>query len=83
MHDYTANGAAQVANAISDYCDTIRRDMTRAVAAEVLSIVKAEYDNTLLRMKELEDSLQSLRKLGVLHYKEQAKAYSKSYAKAM
>lgn len=83
VHDYTANGAAQVANAISDFCDTIRRDMTKAVAAKVLGIVKEEYDNTLLRMKELEDSLQTLRNLGVLHYKEQVKAYSKSYAKAL
>jgi hypothetical protein len=34
-------------------------------------------------MKELEDSLKVLRSLGVLHYKEQVKAYSKSYAKAI
>ena len=34
-------------------------------------------------MKELEDSLYVLRQLGVLHYKEQVKAYSKSYAKAI
>ncbi len=83
VYDYTANGAAQVANGISDYCDTIRHEMTRTVSAEVLKIVKSEYENTLLRMKELEDSLFVLRKLGVLHYKEQVKAYSKSYAKAI
>lgn len=83
VFDYTANGAAQIANGISDYCDTIRHEMTKTVSAEVLKIVKDEYENTLLRMKELEDSLTTLRKLGVLHYKEQVKAYSKSYAKAI
>ncbi|MBL7921522.1 MAG: hypothetical protein JNJ40_14480 [Bacteroidia bacterium] len=83
VYDYTANGAAQIANGISDYCDTIRHEMTKTVSAEVLKIVKDEYENTLLRMKELEDSLTILRKLGVLHYKEQVKAYSKSYAKAI
>ncbi len=83
VYDYTANGAAQVANGISDYCDTVRHEMTRSIASEVLKIVKGEYDNTLLRMKELEDSLTVLRNLGVLHYKEQVKAYSKSYAKAI
>jgi len=83
VYDYTANGAAQVANGISDYCDTVRHEMTRSVAKEVLTIVKDEYNNTVLRMKELEDSLTVLRKLGVLHYKEQVKAYSKSYAKAI
>jgi uncharacterized protein involved in exopolysaccharide biosynthesis len=83
VYDYTANGAAQIANGISDYCDTVRHEMTRAVASEVLTIVKDEYNNTVLRMKELEDSLNVLRNLGVLHYKEQVKAYSKSYAKAI
>jgi len=83
VHDYTANGAAQIANTISDYCDSIRRDMTKAVAGDVLKIVKTEFESTLMRMKELEDSLQKLRNLGVLHYKEQVKAYSKSHAKAV
>jgi len=83
VYDYTANGSAQIANGISDYCDTVKHEMTQAVTAEVVKIVKAEYENTLVRMKELEDSLMVLRKLGVLHYKEQVKAYSKSYAKAI
>ena len=83
VHDYTANGAALIANGISDYCDSVRFDMNRRVAGPVVKIVKQEYDNTLLRMKELEDSLFKLRTLGVLHYKEQVKAYSKSYAKAI
>jgi len=83
VYDYTANGSAQIANGISDYCDSVRRDMTKSIASEVLKIVKEEYNNTLTRMKILEDSLQVLRNLGVLHYKEQVKAYSKSYAKAI
>ena len=83
VYDYTANGAAQIANGITDYCDTIKHEMTQAVTSKVLKIVKDEYENTILRMKELEDSLKVLRSLGVLHYKEQVKAYSKSYAKAI
>lgn len=83
VYDYTANGSAQIANGISDYCDTVKYEMTKSVTAGVLKIVKQEYENTLERMKELEDSLYVLRQLGVLHYKEQVKAYSKSYAKAI
>jgi len=83
VYDYTPEGAAEIANGITEYCDTIKRDMTKDVAGKVLAIVKDEYNNTLARMKELEDSLLTLRKLGVLHYKEQVKAYSKSYAKAI
>lgn len=83
VHDYTANGAAQIANGITDYCDSVKFDMTKSVSTQVLKIVREEYNNTLLRMKELEDSLQSLREIGVLHYKEQVKAYTKSYARAI
>lgn len=83
VYDYTADSAAFLANAISDYCDTIRFEMNRNISGQVLKIVKMEYDSTLSRMKILEDSLNKLRNLGVLHYKEQVKAYSKSYAKAI
>lgn len=83
VYDYTANGAAEIANGISEFADTVKHEMTKTVSSQVLAIVKEEYENTLLRMKELEDSLQSLRLLGVLHYKEQVKAYSKSHAQAM
>ncbi|MCE3227479.1 MAG: polysaccharide export protein family [Bacteroidetes bacterium] len=83
VHDYTANGAAQLANGIADYCDTVKYEMSKDLTGKVLKIVKEEYDNTLVRMKILEDSLQALRRMGVLHYKEQVKAYSKSYAKAL
>lgn len=83
VYDYTANGAAQIANAIGDYSDSVRKDMNRVLTQEAFKVVKFEYDNTVDRIKELEDSLQTLRNIGVLHYKEQVKAYSKSYAKAV
>ena len=83
VYDYTADSAAFVANGISDYVDSVRFDMNRRLTAGVLKIVKAEFDSTVIRMRILEDSLDVLRKLGVLHYKEQVKAYSKSYAHAI
>lgn len=83
VHDYTADSAAFVANGIAAFADSVRWEMNREVSGKVLAIVKEEYDYTLLRMKELEDSLHKLRQLGVLHFKEQVKAFSKSYAKAI
>lgn len=83
VYDYTANNAAHLANGISDYSDTIRNEMTRKVSGQALKIVKEAYDNTLRMMHELEDSLQTLRRLGVLDYKEDVEAYTKSYAKAI
>lgn len=83
VYDYTADSAAFVANGIAAYIDSVRWDMNREVSGKVLQIVKQEYDSTLFRMKVLEDSLNSLRQLGVMHFKEQVKAFSKSYAKAV
>jgi len=83
VHDYTANNSAQLANGISDYCDTVRNEMTRGVSKQALRIVKEALDNTLKMMGQLEDSLQTLRQLGVLDYKSDAEAYTKSYAKAI
>lgn len=83
VHDYTAKGASIIANGIVDYCDSVRYQMNREVTGQVLNIVKNEYDATVARMKILEDSLDVLRGLGVLHYREQVEAYSRSHAKAL
>lgn len=82
-YDYTANGAAEICNGILTYCDTVRKNMTKTMADKAFAIVKEEYDNTILRMNELEDSLQILRGFGVLDYKTDVEAYTKSYAKAL
>jgi LPS O-antigen subunit length determinant protein (WzzB/FepE family) len=83
VYDYTANGAAEIANGIADYVDSVKQDMSKALTANILAAVKLEYENTMGRMKEMEDSLQVMRGLGVLHYKEQVKAYSRAHAKAI
>jgi hypothetical protein len=83
VHDYTAVSAAILANGIVAYCDSVKFQMNREITGKVVKIVKEEYDNTLARMKVLEDSLNSLRRMGILHYKEQVKAYSRSYAEAL
>lgn len=82
-YDYTANGAAEICNGIVSLCDSVRRNMTQAMADKAFDIVKEEYENTIARMNELEDSLQILRNLGVLDYKNDVEAYTKSYAKAL
>lgn len=82
-YDYTANDAASLANTINDYCDTIKFRMTREVAGEALKIVKAEFDHTIKMLDELEDSLQAVRKLGVLDYKKEVEAYSKNLGRAL
>lgn len=83
-YNYTASDAAFLANAIADYADTLRYYMNREISGKIVKIVKDEYNMTVARMKEMEDSMQILRtKYHVLHYKEQVKAYTKEYAKAI
>lgn len=82
-HDYSAQGAADISNSIVNFCDSVRAEMVSDMANKAFSIVKEEYENTVLRMNELEDSLQVLRKLGVLDYKTDVEAYTRSYAKAL
>lgn len=83
VYDYYAYRAAEIANGIVDLADSVKMRMTKEVADRALGIVKEEYENTVARMNVLEDSLQKLRELGILDYKEQVEAYSKSYAKSL
>lgn len=83
VYDYTANGAAEIANSITDFVDNIKNNMTKDVAEQAYNLVKEEYENTILRMNVLEDSLQVLRALGILDYKTDVEAYTKSYAKSL
>jgi tyrosine-protein kinase Etk/Wzc len=83
VHDYVANRAADIANSIIDYADTVKFKMTKEIAKQALLITKTEYETTILRIKELEDSLQSIKNLGVLDYPAEMKAYSKEMAKAI
>jgi hypothetical protein len=83
VYDYTANGAAEIANSITDFVDDIKNAMTKEVAQQAYNVVKEEYETTIARMNESEDSLQILRGLGILDYKTDVEAYTKSYAKAL
>lgn len=83
VHDYTANRAAEVANSIVDFVDSIKNNMTKDVALQAFKIVENEYKTTVESMNALEDSLQTLRQLGVMDYKNDVEAYTKSYAKAL
>lgn len=83
VYDYEANRAAHIANSIIRYADSVKFRMTKEVAKQALFIIEEEYANTLSRIKLLEDSLQVIRELGIIDYKAEMTAYSKSMAKAV
>ncbi len=81
--DYVATRAADIANSIVEYADSVKFRMTREVAKQALVIVEQEYNNTSVRMKDLEDSLHVLQTLGVMDYKSEIKYYTKGMAGAI
>lgn len=83
VYDYVANRSADIANSIVAYADSVKFNMTREVAKQALDITKDEYDATIARINELQDSLQAIKELGVLDNKEEITAYSRSMAKAI
>lgn len=83
VYDYVANRSADIANSIVAYADTVKFRMTREVAKQALIITQEEYNNTTVRINELEDSLQVIKELGVLDNKAEITAYSRSMAKAI
>jgi len=83
VYDYESERAAKIANSIVSYADSVKNKMTRVVAKEALMIIEEEYATTLSNIESLEDSLQTIRELGILDYKSEMEAYSKAMAKAV
>lgn len=83
VYDYVAERAAKIANDIIAEADSVKFRMTRDVAKQALDITRDEYNTTIERINELEDSLQVIKELGVIDNKAEITAYSKSMAKAI
>ncbi len=81
--DRSPDTAAILANTIVELIDSIQKNMSAQRIKTALNIVGQEYENTIQRINEMEDSLNVLRKLGIYDYKEQVKAFAKQYAKAI
>lgn len=69
--DYNSDTAAMIANDISMFLDTVKNRMRREIANEALKIVENEYNYQNNYVIKLEDSLTTLRQLGVIDYESQ------------
>lgn len=83
VYDRHPDTAALIANTLTSFIDTIQKNMTAERINSALQIVKKEYEQTIQHINQMEDSLNTLRSLGIYDYKEQVKAFSKEYAKAL
>ena len=75
--------AADIANTIVSYVDSTIRNMQHNRALEALAIVEDEYLRTQTEVQMISDSLQKIRKLGVIDYDSQAKALNTAYTNAL
>ncbi|TXB65386.1 hypothetical protein FRY74_08155 [Vicingus serpentipes] len=70
--DCSSDTAALIANDISMFLDTVKNRMRREIAIEAFKIVENEYNYQNNYVVKLEDSLTTLRQLGVIDYESQA-----------
>lgn len=72
--------AADIANEIAALLDTVKNDMQKQRALQGFKIVENEYLSLQTEVKQMEDSLTQLRKLGVHDYETQAEMMNQQLA---
>lgn len=72
--------AAQIANDIAELFDSTMNTMQKEVAVKAFRLVETEYNNLCAEMAALEDSLNTLRALGVFDYESQVEMLSQQLA---
>ncbi|RPH34261.1 MAG: hypothetical protein EHM93_01485 [Bacteroidales bacterium] len=75
--------AAEIANTIVTLEDSLMRSIKAQVALKGLMVVEAQYEQGLVEMKGLEDSLASTMAQGVFNVKAQAQGLFDAYGKAV
>lgn len=75
--------AADIANDIASLVDSVKNRMQKERAFKAMSIAEAEYFEMKDYIKELEDSLNSLREMGVNDYESMSERFNEYYAKAL
>lgn len=75
--------AAKVANDIAALVDSVKNRMQKERAFKAMRIAEAEYSEMKAYVKELEDSLNALRGMGVNDYESMSERFNEAYAKAI
>ena len=78
--DSDAELSARIANEIAEIFDSTMNEMQKEVAIKAFRIVEQEYNTLVAEMNTLEDSLNTLRKLGVFDYESQVEMLSQQLA---
>jgi uncharacterized protein involved in exopolysaccharide biosynthesis len=75
--------AADMANEIAAYADSTFHNMQKARAMQAFAIVDKEYKRSENEIRQFSDSIQKIRKLGVIDYESQAASLNTAYANAL
>ncbi len=78
--DSDAKLSAQMANDIAEIYDSTMNQIQKEVAVKAFRLVDEEYNTLWDEMHQLEDSLNTLRKLGVFDYESQVEMLSRQLA---
>ncbi len=81
--DENPSMAAKMANYAAEALDSIMNKMHQSRATKAYNIVKNEYLSLQRDIREMEDTLDKIRKHGVYDYEKQAEVYSAAYAEAI
>lgn len=75
--------AADMANDIAALVDSVKNRMQKDRAIKAMRIAEAEYLEMKAYVKELEDSLNTMREMGVNDYESMSERFNEYYAKAI
>ena len=75
--------AADVANEIADYYDTLKREIIQQRTVAALQIVRAEMDSLEILVTDLSDSLSRIMQHGVYDYETQSERLYQQYVKEL
>lgn len=75
--------AADIANDIANLADSTMIRMHRERAEKALLLVKNEYNSVLENIKNLQDSVNVIRSLGIYDFESQSEVYNDAYATAL
>jgi LPS O-antigen subunit length determinant protein (WzzB/FepE family) len=81
--DQDAQMAADIANGIASYIDSVFYNIKFSRAQEAFFIVEREYTDSKVNIEQLTDSLKTIRSFGINDYESQSEGLNKAYAEAM
>jgi LPS O-antigen subunit length determinant protein (WzzB/FepE family) len=83
VYDTDPQMAADICNTISDLLDSVKNNMQKVRARAALGIVEGSYLALKKEIQEINDSLKTLRLMGINDYETQSQVFNEQYATAI